>query len=294
MSRRTSRQAAADPAGGPVAPRVEGPAAGAVANDRELAAAIRGVERREADPDEARLGHYWDLGRLAEGRDGLQTPRVSHGDLARALGVEPTRLQAARRIYRAFPTRPDRDRLVALRRADGTPPPVWTVARLASPSLAADREALLERACRENWSEYDARDWLKAGREVGGRARSGGRKHRAPRSLPLALARWQRDAEDRSRRASAIFQPEIVQALLASADAAEVTPARVLEVRRSVERSLEAVLAELRALDWIASGLPAPAGGPGPQTPSTPTTPVVDTPSGKRAGAKRGRTDPAD
>ena len=295
MSSQPPREAAADPVGGPPPLRAEGPAEpGVVADDPALAEAILGVERREADPDHAPLGHYWDLGRIAEGRAASRASRPSNRDLAGDLRVEPTRLQAARRIYRAFPTPSGRDRLVALRRADGTPPPVGLVARIASTSLAADREALIVRACRENWSEYDARDRLRAGRGVGGPARSGGRKHKLPRSLPLALARWQRDAEDRSRRARATFRPDIVEALLASPDAAEVTRERVLEVRRSVERTLKAVLAELGALDQIADGLAAPGATPPPRSTPTPPASSAGTPSKGRRTGKEGRLDPAD
>ena len=200
-----------------------------------------------------------------------------------------TRLKAARKIFKAFPTEAARARLMALRRPDGTPPRVWAVARLCSPTLKDDREALIERACRENWSEYDAKDKLKASRGVDPLARTGGRKHKPPRSLSLGLARWQRQADELIRSVEAVIRPEVIAGLLASPDVAEVTVERILDVRRTVERALAAVRGELGMLDRIVAALSRSESASSPSEP----TPVADTKtrtSVSKAGRPRGRS----
>ncbi len=196
-----------------------------------------------------------------------------------------TRLKVARKIFNAFPTPEARERLLKMRRADDTALPVGVVDRLCSPSLAADREELMERACREGWSEYDSKNHLKANQRGKSLRRTGGRKAKPLKSLSLTLARWQREADSLTRSIEATSRPEVVASLLASSDADTVTTTDILDARRSIERVMIAVVSRLKMLDEIANGLAKPK----PQTDQT-SPPTVSKPEAGPGPAKPGRT----
>jgi hypothetical protein len=269
-------------------PRNGDSASGEISVGPELAGAIRAINGRGGDPGEGMLGRYWELGRLIEVRVQTHEDRPSSKALAKLLGVEVTRLKVARKIFNAFPSAGSKERLLAMRRADGTPLPVWAVARLSSPSLAADREPLMERACREGWSEYDFKDKLKVTRRGHPHGRTGGRKHRPPRSLPLALARWHREADGLIRSVQAASRPEVIADLLALPDAAEVTTEHVREVRRVVQQALVALMNGLEMLEKIADGLASKTPG-GDRSASSPTSGPKASTEASKPGRAKGR-----
>jgi hypothetical protein len=270
MPRKSSKKANQEPAESK-SPRHGDLANGQIEIGAELAKAIQAINSRRKAPSEGMLGLYWELGRLVEALVKARKDRPSSRTLAKLLDVEETRLKVARNIYNAFPSVRGKDRLLKLKRADGTLLPAQALARLCSPSLEADREALVERACRENWSEHHAKDQLKASRRGSPLHRTGGRKHRPPRSLPLALARWHREADGLIRSVQSASQPEVIARLLDSPDAAEVTVEHVREVRRVVQEALTSLMKAINVFDTIADGLPAkqPDGKRSASQPST-------------------------
>jgi hypothetical protein len=86
-----------------------------------------------------------------------------------------------------------------------------------------------------------------------------------------------------------VTRPEVIAGLLGSPDVAEVTIERVLDVRRTVERSLAAVRAELGMLDQIVAGLSRSESA----SSRAGSTPVADTKtrtSPSKAGRPKGRS----
>jgi hypothetical protein len=286
MPRKSSKKTNQEPAESK-SPRRGDLANGQIEIGAKLAKAIQAINSRRNAPSEGMLELYWELGRLVEALVKARKDRPSSSSLAKLLEVEETRLKVARNIFNAFPSLRGKDRLLKLRRTDGTPLPVQALARLCSPSLEADREALMERACRENWSEHHAKDQLKASRRGNPLLRTGGRKHRPPRSLPLALARWHREADGLIRSVQSASQPEVIACLLASPDAAEVTVEHVREVRRVVQEALTSLMKAINMFDTIADGLPAKQ-PEGKRSASPPTDePKASTEDSKPARAKR-------
>jgi len=163
MPRKSSKEATPEPAVTKSSRSADSPS-GEISIGPELAMAIQALNSHRSAPGEGMLERYWELGRLVEALVKTRRDRPSSRGLAKSLDVEETRLKVARNIFNAFPSVRAKDRLLKLRRKDGTPLPVQALARLCSVSLEADREALIERACRENWTEYDAKDELKASR----------------------------------------------------------------------------------------------------------------------------------
>jgi len=244
----------------------------------ELATAIRERAHQGGRSREGLLRQIWELGRLIEAKIAGQTDQSGSKNRAKSLGVDHSRFNMARKIYKAYPTEEAIKRLLARRRADGTALPTGLVDHLCTVSKAADRETLIDRACRENWSEYDVKNNLKASRRGQTQVRTGGRKLKPLRPLPLTLARWQREAERLIRSIEATSGPEVVAGLLDSTDATTVTASHLQDVRRSFEGVMAAITLRLKVLDEISTGLASP----GPQT--EPTTPPAHTDPGAGPG----------
>jgi hypothetical protein len=287
------------------ASRSGSPAAGAEAvspssnppRGADLEKAIQAVVKRikEVSRDThhtAAIEAHWELGRVLAMLRGSQSSNDQAGGtdqgrmgsirLARRLQLRPTQIKIAGYIFQAYPTPADRDRILEMRRADGSPLKLSLLSRLCFPTLKSERERLLRRACDENWSETRVKELLGTRRTAEPRPHKIGGIPKVPASLSEALARWRRRADESIRYASTVFRAEVVTQLVDASDPTPVTIEQFEALRARVKEVRKAVADELKVLDRIIAHLEKAR----PQDVTPPNSPTKPGPTA--AGSSRG------
>ncbi len=241
--------------------------------EKSLEAAVKRLKEAGRDAHHAdSIRAHWELGQLLEV---LRTGEASTGRmgsilLARKLGLKTTQIKMAGYIYHAYKKPAALDRLLELRRADGSPLRISVVARLCLPRLDGERESLLRRACDENWSETHVKELLGARRKSDPNPHKIGGIPKPPSCLSEALARWNRRADETIRYADTIFHKEAITRLLEAADPNPVKIDQVKALRDRLKEVQKAITAELKALGRIVEHLEqAREENPAPASPTT-------------------------
>ncbi len=227
-----------------------------------LEAAINRIKEVSRDSHHsAAIDAHWELGRViwqlrssqsqSDQTDETAITGMGSIRLSRRFQLKSTQIKIAGYIYRAYPTTDARDRMLGMRRADGSPLRISVVSRLCFPRLDRERETLLRRACDENWSETRIKELLGTPSNNNTQSRRISRKPKLPNSLSEALARWQRRADETIRYAENFFQKDVVNRLLEDTAPGAVTIDQVETLRNRVREVRKATAIELKALDRI-------------------------------------------
>jgi hypothetical protein len=281
----TSRSNAASRSGTPAAGSEEASPFSNSHRGADLEEALQAVVKqikevsRDTRHSEAIEAH-WELGRVLsmlqgsqqadEQAGGTETGRMGSVRLARRFQLKPTQIKIAGYIYQAYPTPADRNRILEMRRADGSPLKLSLLSRLCFPKLKSERERLLRRACDENWSETRVKELLGTRRTAEPRPHKIGGTPKIPASLSEALARWRRRADETIRYAETVFRKEVVTQLVDASDPTPVTIEQFEVLHARVKEVRKAVAGELKVLDRIIAHLEKAR----PQDPAPPSSPA--------------------
>jgi hypothetical protein len=227
----------------------------------EYVDAYSSLESLRAQLDEAPFRYYWELGyRMRDltrqeaeqaAKAGVACQHKGSKKLAALLGEDQAKVKLAGYVYDAFNTPQKLEKLLGMQRADGRPLPFFLVALLAVPAHVARINELIAKACAESWSENDARDYLSSLRPADAPTRTGGKEHQLPRNLAIAIERWQRNAATISGYNATVFKPEVIDELVATADAGSLSMDRLDALTAAVKSVAAGVDQQLAMIDRI-------------------------------------------